>query len=105
MINAELEEHLWLVGNEPSIADLANYTYVAHAPEGEISLERNLNIHRWHSRIEALPGFAPMIKQVCFAGLTTDECCAETRQNWAASSYRKVIDWWAQCKTDLINFQ
>ena len=44
----------------PSIADLACYCYVAHAPEGRISLEAYANVRRWLSRIEGLPKFRPM---------------------------------------------
>lgn len=59
-----LEDHLryrpFLVGDRPTIADIANYSYVARAPEGGLSLEALANIRGWLSRIEALPGFIPM---------------------------------------------
>ncbi len=59
-----LENHLagreFLVGAGPTIADVANYTYTAHAPEGGISLEPYPNIRAWLGRIEALPHFVPM---------------------------------------------
>jgi glutathione S-transferase len=59
-----LEQHLstraFLVGNTRTIADIANYTYIAHAPEGDISLEAYPNVRAWLARIEALPGFIPM---------------------------------------------
>jgi glutathione S-transferase len=59
-----LENHLagraFLVGSGPTIADVANYTYIAHAPEGGISLEAYPNIRAWLRRIEALPHFVPM---------------------------------------------
>lgn len=62
----DLEAHLagrdWLVGTEPTIADLAIYSYIAHAPEGGIDLEVYSNIRGWLSRIETLPGFVPMLK-------------------------------------------
>lgn len=61
-----LDEHLaeqdWLVGDAPTIADVANYAYIAHAPEGDVSLEPYPNIHAWLSRFEALEGFVPMKK-------------------------------------------
>ena len=38
------------------IADVANYSYIAHAPEGNVSLEPYPHIRAWLARIEALPG-------------------------------------------------
>ncbi|MCX2722180.1 glutathione S-transferase family protein [Roseibium salinum] len=59
-----LESHLsgraWLVGEKPSIADVAIYTYTAHAPEGNVSLDPYPNIRAFLARVEALPGFVPM---------------------------------------------
>jgi len=45
-----------------SIADLACSAYVAHAPEGRISLEPYPEVRAWIARVEALPGFKPMPK-------------------------------------------
>ncbi len=59
-LNAHLEGRSWLVADAPSIADLANYTYIAHAPEGGVSLQAYPNIRAWLARIEALPGFVGM---------------------------------------------
>jgi glutathione S-transferase len=39
---------------------VANYSYIAHAPEGNVSLEAYPNVRAWLQRIEALPGFVPM---------------------------------------------
>ena len=59
-----LERHLdgrdWLVGSRPTIADVAIYSYTAHAPEGNLSLDPYPNIRSLLSRIEALPGFVGM---------------------------------------------
>lgn len=59
-----LEQHLegrqWLVGDRPSIADVAIYSYTAHAPEGNVSLELYPNIRGLLARIEELPGFVGM---------------------------------------------
>ena len=61
-----LEIHLgdrdWLVGSRPSIADVAIYSYTAHAPEGGVSLETYPNIRALLVRIEELPGFVSMPK-------------------------------------------
>lgn len=60
VMERELAERSFLVGEAPTLADVAMYTYTAHAPEGDISLEPYSNIRRWVSRIEALPHFVPM---------------------------------------------
>jgi len=58
---ATLETHLserdWLATNNPTIADAANYAYIAHAPEGDVSLEHYPNVRAWISRFENLKGF------------------------------------------------
>jgi glutathione S-transferase len=63
-ILAELDAHLadrnWLVTAQPTIADIANYAYIAHAPEGDVSLEDYANVRTWLKRVEQLPGFVPM---------------------------------------------
>lgn len=61
VIEAELAGHDWLVGNAPTIADVALYTYIAHAPEGNVSLDTYPEIRGWLKRIESLPGFVPMV--------------------------------------------
>ncbi|WP_298850323.1 glutathione S-transferase family protein [uncultured Ruegeria sp.] len=59
-----LEAHLngrdWLVGTSPTIADVAIYSYTAHAPEGNVSLGDYPNIRALLARVGALPGFVPM---------------------------------------------
>ncbi len=50
----------FLVNERPTIADVALYSYVAHAPEGGVALAPHANITAWLRRIEALPGFEPM---------------------------------------------
>lgn len=59
-----MERHLdgrdWLVGRQPTIADIANYTYIQQAPEGDVSLAEYPNILNWLSNIQSLDGFVPM---------------------------------------------
>ncbi|MBO9479402.1 glutathione S-transferase [Shimia sp. R11_0] len=55
-----LEGHNWLVDDQPTIADVAAYSYTAHAPEGNISLDPYPNIRAWIARFEALDGFEAM---------------------------------------------
>ncbi|WP_282604201.1 glutathione S-transferase [Pelagibius sp. Alg239-R121] len=59
-LDAHLDGRDWLVGNNPTIADVAIYSYTAHAPEGGISLEPYPNIRSWLSRVQNLKGFVPM---------------------------------------------
>jgi glutathione S-transferase len=67
VIDQELGRTTFLAGNEPTIADVAAYSYIAHAPEGNVSLEDYANVRAWLTRIEALPGFVGMPRTV--AGL------------------------------------
>lgn len=59
-----LEQHLagraWLAADHATIADIALYSYTAHAPEGGIALEPWPQLRAWLQRIEALPGFVGM---------------------------------------------
>ena len=61
-----LEAHLagrdWLVGARPTIADVALYSYVARAPEGNVDLSAYANVNAFLRRIEALPGFLPFVQ-------------------------------------------
>jgi glutathione S-transferase len=57
-----LSQRPYLTGEAPSIADIANYSYIAHAPEGNVSLADYPSVRAWLTRIEALPGYVPMPK-------------------------------------------
>lgn len=60
----KLENHLegrnYLVGESLTIADIAIYSYVAHAPEGNVSLDDYPNVQRLLKNIQAQKGFVPM---------------------------------------------
>lgn len=60
VINAELDNRLFLIGDSPTISDVAAYAYIAHAPEGNISLQPYPNIGQWLRRVESLKGFVGM---------------------------------------------
>ncbi|MBL8245857.1 MAG: glutathione S-transferase [Rhodanobacteraceae bacterium] len=60
VVESELAGRTWLVGERPTIADIAAYTYIAHAPEGNVDLSPYPALRAWLQRIEALPGFVPM---------------------------------------------
>lgn len=62
LMEQQLTASDFLVGASPSLADVANYSYTARAPEGRVSLEGYPHIRAWLARIEALPGFVPMLK-------------------------------------------
>ena len=57
VMEQELARRPFLVGDGVTLADIANYAYVARAPEGNVSLEPYPAIRAWLARIEALPGF------------------------------------------------
>lgn len=67
VVESELGDRAWLVGERATIADIAAYTYIAHAPEGNVDLSPYPALRAWLQRIEALPGFVPM--QPSAAGL------------------------------------
>jgi glutathione S-transferase len=47
----------WLVGDEPTIADIDVYGVVHLAPEGKFDFTKYPNVSAWTKRIEALPGY------------------------------------------------
>lgn len=60
VIDQELSNRAYLAGDTPTIADVAGYSYIAHAPEGNVSLADYVHVRAWLARIEALPGFVGM---------------------------------------------
>ena len=60
LFEPHLSRHSWLVGSEPTIADLACYSYIARAPEGDFSLEPYPRLRAWLERVEAIDNFWPM---------------------------------------------
>ena len=61
VMEAELAQQPFLAGDSVTLADIANYSYVAHVPEGNVSLAPYPQVRQWLRRIEALPGFVPMV--------------------------------------------
>ena len=63
---ARLENHLagrdWLAAERPTVADVALYSYLARAPEGNVDLSGYPAVGRFLRRIEALPGFVPFVQ-------------------------------------------
>ncbi|MBV8767528.1 MAG: glutathione S-transferase [Hyphomicrobiales bacterium] len=60
VFDAELAGRRFLVGDGPTIADVAVYSYVALSPEGGISLDPYPEIRGWLNRVEEIRGFMPM---------------------------------------------
>lgn len=50
----------FLAAEHPTIADVAMYSYTAHAPEGALSLADQPKVRARLARVEALPSFIPM---------------------------------------------
>jgi glutathione S-transferase len=59
-MDGHLASRAFLAADHATIADLACYSYVAHAPEGRITLDAYTAVRAWLLRVEALPGFRPM---------------------------------------------
>lgn len=60
VMEQELRGRRWLVGEHATIADIAGYSYIAHAPEGGVSLKPYPAIRAWLDHVRALPGFIDM---------------------------------------------
>lgn len=69
VLDQHLDERDWLVGEWPTIADIANYAYIAHAPEGDVDVAGYPHVSSWLERVERIPGFVPM--QASAAGLVS----------------------------------
>ena len=59
-----LDDHLstrdWLATAHPTVADLAHYAYVAHAPQGNVDITQYEHIGRWLISIRGIPGFVSL---------------------------------------------
>uniref|UniRef100_UPI003F4921C8 glutathione S-transferase family protein n=1 Tax=Ensifer adhaerens TaxID=106592 RepID=UPI003F4921C8 len=62
LINEELENSQFIIGDRPTIADVALYSYIVGAPEGNVDLGAYPDVGHWLARIEALPGFVEFPK-------------------------------------------
>jgi len=69
VMDAQLATRTFLVGNTATLADIAGYSYIAAAPEGNVDLSAYPNVRAWLARVEALPGFVPFQKTA--VGLST----------------------------------
>lgn len=62
VMEVHLRQQPFLAGTGATLADIANYAYVSHAPEGGVSLDAYPHVRDWLARVEALPGFVPMAR-------------------------------------------
>ena len=63
-----MEQHLanrqWLTEDHATIADIAMYSYVRVANEGDIDVSPYPAASRWLGQVEELKGFIPMLRSV-----------------------------------------
>lgn len=59
-MQAVLVRQTWLAADHPTLADIAMYSYVRVADEGELDISPYSAILRWLENIEKLDGFEPM---------------------------------------------
>ena len=63
VVDGELTAREWIaLPGSPTIADVALYSYIASAPEGNVDLSPYPAVRQWLERVEALPGFVPFQK-------------------------------------------
>jgi len=67
MMDAHLDGRDWLALERPTLADIAGYSYIAHAPEGGVGLADYPHVRAWLERIEALPRFIGMARSPALA--------------------------------------
>jgi glutathione S-transferase len=62
VMDAQLASRSFLLGTTATLADIAGYSYISAAPEGNVDLSPYPNVRAWLERVEALPGFVPFQK-------------------------------------------
>ncbi|MEO9649117.1 MAG: glutathione S-transferase [Roseobacter sp.] len=60
VMDAHLEARDWLATDTITIADVAAFSYIAHAPEGGVDLTPYQNLRAWLDRVQAQPNFVGM---------------------------------------------
>jgi glutathione S-transferase len=59
-LEQHLSQHTWLEFEQPTIADVAVFPYVALARDGKINLDTYPQVLQWIDRVKQLPGYIPM---------------------------------------------
>ena len=66
VLDEELNGRQWIATDRPTVADVALYSYVDRAPEGNVDTNVDTNVYShvtaWLNRIRALPGFVEFTK-------------------------------------------
>lgn len=62
VMDGQLATRHFLVGDQATLADIAGYSYVWAAPEGNVDLSLYPHVLAWLARVEALPGLVPFHK-------------------------------------------
>lgn len=57
LVEQSLTGQDWLAAEHATLADVALYSYIARAPEGDVDLSPYPQLRSWLARVEALPGF------------------------------------------------
>ncbi len=60
VLEGHLAHRAWLVGERPSVADLALYAYTHVADEGGFDLGAFPAVQAWLARVAAVPGHVPI---------------------------------------------
>ena len=60
----ELADRRWLAADHETIADVAMYSYLRVANEGDVDIEPFDHVVRWLADVESLDGFIPMTRSV-----------------------------------------
>jgi glutathione S-transferase len=61
-MQSELDQRTWLAAGHATIADVAMYSYLRVADEGELDLSAYPAIIRWMADVEQLERFEPMVR-------------------------------------------
>lgn len=63
VIEQVLAARSWIAGTaQPTIADVALYSYIERAPEGNVDLSGYPRVLAWLRKVEQLPGFLPFAR-------------------------------------------
>lgn len=57
VMDRQLSDNRFFIGDRPSLADIALYPYTKDAPEGGFDLAPFGNVSAWLERVESLPGY------------------------------------------------
>lgn len=60
LINQTLSQSDYITGQQITIADIALYSYIVGAPEGNVDLSNYQHVQQWMTRLEGLPHFEAM---------------------------------------------